>query len=148
MVMEWMSRLYGIADLSEIAKELAEIISQFRVVTFTGNLGAGKTTLIKMLCGHLGVKETVSSPTFSLVNQYSTQGTEVGDVLFHIDLYRLNSEKEAFDAGIEEHLFSGHLCLVEWPEKAIEIIPVNALRVEITTQDHEQRHIRVVSGEN
>jgi tRNA threonylcarbamoyladenosine biosynthesis protein TsaE len=148
MVMEWMSRLYGIVDLSEIAKELAEIISQFRVVTFTGNLGAGKTTLIKMLCGHLGVKETVSSPTFSLVNQYSTQGTEVGDVLFHIDLYRLNSEEEAFDAGIEEHLFSGHLCLVEWPEKAIEIIPGNALRVEITTQDHEQRHIRVVSGEN
>ncbi len=148
MVMEWMSRLYGIADLSKIAKELAEIIRQFRVVTFTGNLGAGKTTLIKMLCVHLGVKETVSSPTFSLVNQYSTQGTEVGDVLFHIDLYRLNSEEEAFDAGIEEHLFSGHLCLVEWPEKAIEIIPVNALRVEITTQDHEQRHIRVVSGEN
>ena len=148
MVMEWMSRSYGIADLSEIAKELAVIISQFRVVTFTGNLGAGKTTLIKMLCGYLGVKETVNSPTFSLVNQYSTQGTEVGNILFHIDLYRLNSEEEAFDAGIEEHLFSGHLCLVEWPEKAIEIIPGNALRIEITTQDHEQRHIRVVSGEN
>jgi tRNA threonylcarbamoyladenosine biosynthesis protein TsaE len=72
----------------------------------------------------------------------------VGDVLFHIDLYRLKNEEEAFDAGIEEHLFSGHLCLVEWPEKAIGIIPDNTLRVEITTQDHEQRHIRVVSGEN
>jgi tRNA threonylcarbamoyladenosine biosynthesis protein TsaE len=148
MVMEWMSRLYGIADLSEITKELAQIISQFRVVTFTGNLGAGKTTLIKMLCWHWGVKETVNSPTFSLVNQYSTDGAEVGDVLFHIDLYRLKNEEEAFDAGIEEHLFSGHLCLVEWPEKAIGIIPGNTLRVEITTQDHEQRHIRVVSGEN
>jgi tRNA threonylcarbamoyladenosine biosynthesis protein TsaE len=148
MVMEWMSRLYGITDLSEITKELAQIISQFRVVTFTGNLGAGKTTLIKMLCAHLGVKETVNSPTFSLVNQYTIEGAEVGDVLFHIDLYRLNNEEEAFDAGIEEHLFSGHLCLVEWPEKAIGIIPDNTLRVEITTQDHEQRHIRVVSGEN
>ncbi len=148
MVMEWMSRLYGIADLSEITKELAQIISQFRVVTFTGNLGAGKTTLIKMLCWHWGVKETVNSPTFSLVNQYSTDGAEVGDVLFHIDLYRLKNEEEAFDAGIEEHLFSGHLCLIEWPEKAIGIIPGNTLRVEITTQDHEQRHIRVVSGEN
>jgi tRNA threonylcarbamoyladenosine biosynthesis protein TsaE len=148
MVMEWMSRLYGITDLSEITKELAQIISQFRVVTFTGNLGAGKTTLIKMLCWHWGVKETVNSPTFSLVNQYSTEGGEVGDVLFHIDLYRLKNEEEAFDAGIEEHLFSGHLCLVEWPEKAIGIIPDNTLRVEITTQDHEQRHIRVVSGEN
>lgn len=148
MVMEWMSRLYGIADLPEIAKELAQIISQFRVVTFTGNLGAGKTTLIKVLCGHLGVKETVNSPTFSLVNQYSIEGAEVGVVLFHIDLYRLKNEEEAFDAGIEEHLFSGHLCLVEWPEKAIGIIPDNTLRVEITTQDHEQRHIRVVSGEN
>ena len=148
MVMEWMSRLYGITDLSEITKELAQIISQFRVVTFTGNLGAGKTTLIKMLCWHWGVKETVNSPTFSLVNQYSTEGAEVGDVLFHIDLYRLKNEEEAFDAGIEEHLFSGHLCLVEWPEKAIGIVPDNTLRVEITTQDHEQRHIRVVSGEN
>jgi tRNA threonylcarbamoyladenosine biosynthesis protein TsaE len=148
MVMEWMSRLYGITDLPEITKELAQIISQFRVVTFTGNLGAGKTTLIKMLCAHLGVKETVNSPTFSLVNQYSIEGAEVGNVLFHIDLYRLKNEEEAFDAGIEEHLFSGHLCLVEWPEKAIGIIPDNTLRVEITTQDHEQRHIRVVSGEN
>jgi tRNA threonylcarbamoyladenosine biosynthesis protein TsaE len=146
--MEWMSRLYGITDLPEITKELAQIISQFRVVTFTGNLGAGKTTLIKMLCAHLGVKETVNSPTFSLVNQYSIEGAEVGNVLFHIDLYRLKNEEEAFDAGIEEHLFSGHLCLVEWPEKAIGIIPDNTLRVEITTQDHEQRHIRVVSGEN
>lgn len=143
-----MSRLYGIADLSEIAKELAEIISQFKVVTFTGNLGVGKTTLIKRLCGHLGVKETVNSPTFSLVNQYAIEGMEVGDCLFHIDLYRLNNEEEAFDAGIEEHLFSGQLCLVEWPEKAIGIIPGNALRVEITTQAHQQRHIRVVSGEN
>jgi tRNA threonylcarbamoyladenosine biosynthesis protein TsaE len=146
--MEWMSRLYGITDLPEITKELAQIISQFRVVTFTGNLGAGKTTLIKMLCAHLGVKETVNSPTFSLVNQFSIEGAEVGNVLFHIDLYRLKNEEEAFDAGIEEHLFSGHLCLVEWPEKAIGIIPDNTLRVEITTQDHEQRHIRVVSGEN
>jgi tRNA threonylcarbamoyladenosine biosynthesis protein TsaE len=94
------------------------------------------------------VKETVNSPTFSLVNQYSIEGAEVGNVLFHIDLYRLKNEEEAFDAGIEEHLFSGHLCLVEWPEKAIGIIPGNTLRVEITTQDHEQRHIRVVSGEN
>ncbi len=148
MVMEWMSRLYGITDLPEITKELAQIISQFRVVTFTGNLGAGKTTLIKRLCCHWGVKETVNSPTFSLVNQYSTEGAEVGDVLFHIDLYRLKNEEEAFNAGIEEHLFSGHLCLVEWPEKVIGIIPGNTLRVEITTQDHEQRHIRVVSGEN
>jgi tRNA threonylcarbamoyladenosine biosynthesis protein TsaE len=148
MAMEWMSRLYGIADLSEVAKELAQIISQFRVVTFTGNLGAGKTTLIKMLCSNWGVKETVNSPTFSLVNQYSTDGAAVGELLFHIDLYRLKNEEEAFDAGIEEYLFSGHLCLVEWPEKAIGIIPDNTLRVEITTQDHEQRHIRVVSGEN
>ena len=117
-------------------------------VGLLGVNGAGKTTLIKMLCWHWGVKETVNSPTFSLVNQYSTEGAEVGDVLFHIDLYRLKNEEEAFDAGIEEHLFSGHLCLVEWPEKAIGIIPDNTLRVEITTQDHEQRHIRVVSGEN
>ena len=146
--MEWMSKTYGIADLPLVAKELAQIIESFKVVTFTGNLGAGKTTLVKILCQHWGVKETVSSPTFSLVNQYTCNHPVIGNCIFHIDLYRVKNTEEAYGAGVEDNLYSGDLCLVEWPEKAMEIIPEDALRVEISGQDHEQRHIRVVSGEN
>jgi tRNA threonylcarbamoyladenosine biosynthesis protein TsaE len=101
-----------------------------------------------MLCHLWGVQETVSSPTYALVNQYSTQNEKTGSLIYHIDLYRVKGEEEAFDAGIEDHLYSGHLCLVEWPEKALGIIPKGALTVEISYASDEQRHIRVVSDEN
>jgi tRNA threonylcarbamoyladenosine biosynthesis protein TsaE len=146
--MEWMSKTYGIADLPLLAKELAQIIEPYKVVTFTGNLGAGKTTLVKILCQLWGVDETVSSPTFSLVNQYTCNHPVIGNCIYHIDLYRVKNAEEAYGAGVEDNLYSGDLCLVEWPEKAMEIIPKDALRVEISGLDHEQRHIRVVSGEN
>lgn len=143
-----MSKTYGIADLPLLAKELAQIIEPYKVVTFTGNLGAGKTTLVKILCQLWGVDETVSSPTFSLVNQYTCNHPVIGNCIYHIDLYRVKNAEEAYGAGVEDNLYSGDLCLVEWPEKAMEIIPKDALRVEISGLDHEQRHIRVVSGEN
>lgn len=139
---------YGIAELPPIAHELAEVISRFKVVTFSGNLGAGKTTLIKQLCAIWGVKGNISSPTFSLVNQYSTNHEAIGSLIYHIDLYRVKDEEEAYHAGIEDDLYSGQLCLVEWPEKAPAIIPNNALMVEITYVSDDQRHIRVVSAEN
>lgn len=146
--MMWMDKNYGIAEIQQVATELTELIQQFKVVTFSGNLGAGKTSLIKMLCQLWGVQENVSSPTYALVNQYSAQNEKIGPLIYHIDLYRVKGEEEAFDAGIEDHLYSGHLCLVEWPEKATEIIPKDALAVEISYVSDDQRHIRVVSGEN
>lgn len=146
--MKWMDKNYGIAEMQLVAAELAEIINQFKVVTFSGNLGAGKTSLVKMLCHLWGVQETVSSPTYALVNQYNANHAKTGPVIYHIDLYRVKDEEEAFDAGIEDHLYSGNLCLVEWPEKAIGIIPKGALAVEISYVDDGQRHIRVLSDEN
>jgi tRNA threonylcarbamoyladenosine biosynthesis protein TsaE len=146
--MMWMDKNYGIAEMQIVAFELAELINQFKVVTFSGNLGAGKTSLIKMLCHLWGVQETVSSPTYALVNQYKADSEKTGTLIYHIDLYRVKDEEEAFDAGIEDHLYSGHLCLVEWPEKAIGIIPKGALTVEISYVSDEQRHIRVLSDEN
>ena len=139
---------YGIAELPAVAHELAEVISRFKVVTFSGNLGAGKTTLVKHLCAIWGVQGNISSPTFSLVNQYSSDHEAVGSLIYHIDLYRVKDEEEAYNAGIEDDLYSGQLCLVEWPEKAPAIIPENALMVEITYVSDDQRHIRVVSAEN
>lgn len=146
--MTWIDKNYGIAEMQIVAAELAEVISQFKVVTFSGNLGAGKTSLIKILCHLWGVQETVSSPTYALVNQYNAHHEKTGPLIYHIDLYRVKDEEEAFDAGIEDHLYSGHLCLVEWPEKAKGIIPKGALSVEISYVTDEQRHIRVLSDEN
>ena len=146
--MTLMEKNYGMAELPAIAFELAELISRFKVVTFSGNLGAGKTTLIKQLCAIWGVQGNISSPTFSLVNQYSSDHEAVGSLIYHIDLYRVKDEEEAYNAGIEDDLYSGQLCLVEWPEKAPAIIPENALMVEITYVSDDQRHIRVVSAEN
>lgn len=146
--MTLMEKNYGIAELPAIAIELAEVISRFKVVTFSGNLGSGKTTLIKQLCAIWGVQGSVSSPTFSLVNQYTTANKAIGALIYHIDLYRLTGEEEAYNAGIEENLYSNQLCLVEWPERAPAIIPDHALRVEITYVSDDQRHIKVVSAEN
>lgn len=146
--MTLMEKNYGIAELPAIAFELAELISRFKVVTFSGNLGAGKTTLIKQLCAVWGVQGNISSPTFSLVNQYATDHEAVGSLIYHIDLYRVKDEEEAYNAGIEDDLYSGQLCLVEWPEKAPAIIPDNALKVLIEYVSGDQRHIKVVSAEN
>ena len=146
--MKWMDKNYGIVEMPLIAAELAEVISRFKVVTFSGNLGAGKTTLIKTLCQLWGVEDTVSSPTYALVNQYKCKEEKVGAFIYHIDLYRVKDEEEAYDAGVEDNLYSGHLCLVEWPEKAFGIIPEGSLQVEITYISPEQRHIQVVSVEN
>lgn len=146
--MKWMDKNYGIAEMPLIAAELVEVISRFNVVTFSGNLGAGKTTLIKTLCELWGVEDAVSSPTYALVNQYQCNVENRGAYIYHIDLYRLKGEEEAYDAGIEDTLYSGHLCLVEWPEKAAGIIPEGALKIEITNISPDERHIQVVSAEN
>jgi tRNA threonylcarbamoyladenosine biosynthesis protein TsaE len=146
--MKWIDKNYGVAEMQIVAAELAEVISQFKVVTFSGNLGAGKTSLIKMLCHLWGVQDTVSSPTYALVNQYTAQNEKTGPLIYHIDLYRVKDEEEAFQAGIEDHLYSGDLCLVEWPEKAKGIIPKGALSVEISYVTDEERYIRVHSDEN
>ena len=146
--MMWIDKNYGIADIPIIAAELSDVITRFNVVTFSGNLGAGKTIIIKTLCQLWGVEDAVSSPTYALVNQYKSNDVNRGSTIYHIDLYRLKDEEEAYDAGIEENLYSGHLCLVEWPEMALGIIPDGALKVEITYISPDQRHIQVVSAEN
>jgi tRNA threonylcarbamoyladenosine biosynthesis protein TsaE len=110
--------------------------------------GAGKTTLIKALCKALGVQEMVSSPTFALVNEYEATNLAPRTRVYHIDLYRLAAEDEAIRAGIEDHLYSGDLCLVEWPQRAWGIMPENILRVILASPEIDHRHIRVMTGKN
>lgn len=108
--------------LDEISQAAQKVIAQNpnKVILFHGEMGAGKTTFIKALSKALGVSEATSSPTFSLVNEYETEN---GDLIYHFDVYRLKDESEAYDMGIDEYLYSGEWCFIEWAEKIPSLIP-------------------------
>lgn len=126
-------------ELDDAASRFLDMAGTHRIMAFSGELGAGKTTFIQALCRRLGVTSDVNSPTFSLVNEYFTSG---GDSIFHIDLYRIESLDELYDLGYEEYFYSGSLCLIEWPEKAERLIPEEALWVRIITVENETRYIQ------
>ena len=108
-----------------------------KVVLFNGAMGAGKTTFIKALCLALGVKSATSSPTFSLVNEYEA----AEGLVYHFDMYRLKHESEAFDFGIEDYLYSGNWCFIEWAEKIPNLIPEEHLVVTLTVLNDGKRHL-------
>lgn len=114
-----MTITFSIEQLDQVAKQLLEQ-NLNKVLLFNGEMGAGKTTLIKKLCENLGVNEPTSSPTFSLVNEYYTANNQY---IYHFDCYRLKTEIEALDMGIDEYLYSGHWCFIEWAEKITNLIP-------------------------
>lgn len=119
------------ADLSEldrVADQLIELGGGVPVWLFFGQMGAGKTTLIKKICEKLGVNGIVQSPTFSIVNEYTTQARKT---IYHFDLYRLKNETEAYDIGVEEYLYSGNYCFFEWPEKIESLWPDEYLEIQI-----------------
>lgn len=103
---------YQISDLPDVSKQIIELAQNHKIWTFNGEMGAGKTTLIKAVCATLGVIDEVSSPTFSMVNEYKTTN---GETVFHFDFYRIKSLSEAYDLGIEDYFDSGNICLIEWP---------------------------------
>jgi tRNA threonylcarbamoyladenosine biosynthesis protein TsaE len=114
-----MEAIFSLDEIDTIAIKILSEQPQ-KVILFNGNMGVGKTTLIKALAKNLGVNDVTSSPTFSLVNEYQTNNNEL---LFHFDVYRLKNETEAMDMGIEEYLYSGNWCFIEWPEKIPNLIP-------------------------
>jgi len=124
-------------DLLAAAEKLLEINN--KIVLFYGDMGAGKTTFIKAICQVLGVTDTVSSPTFSIVNEYESP---VGPV-FHFDFYRLKNETEALDLGYEEYLYSGNYCFIEWPEKIPNLLPEHAAKVSLTITGDQERLIQI-----
>lgn len=114
-----MTTTFSIAQLEDISKQILNQ-SPNKVILFNGEMGVGKTTLIKQLCKTLGVKDATSSPTFSLVNEYQTDNNQT---VYHFDFYRLNKETEALDMGVDDYFYSGNWCFVEWPEKIENLIP-------------------------
>jgi len=131
----------SIEELSFIAEQLVQFGNGVKVWLFWGEMGAGKTTLIKKICAHLGVYDNVNSPTFSLVNEYETKA---GETVYHFDFYRIKNEREALDIGVEEYLDSGNLCLVEWPDKITSILPEHYLEISIEEKENLQRQIRLL----
>ena len=129
----------NIEELSDVAKRILKFTLPYKKFLFFGEMGVGKTTLIKALSLHLGVQDVVSSPTFSIVNEYITQKKEK---IYHFDFYRIKDEGEAFDLGYEEYFFSSAFCFVEWPERAPNLIEDNMVKIFIHTEK-EKRVIKV-----
>lgn len=129
-------------DLQELRAVAAQILSAYaddRIFLLHGSMGAGKTTLVNALCKELGVEDATSSPTFSIVNEYSGErGT-----IFHFDFYRLKNEEEALDLGYEDYFYSGAYCFVEWPEKIASLTPDDARQISIEILSPNSRKITV-----
>ena len=130
----------SLQELDSAAMRFLEAAGGAKVIAFSGELGAGKTTFIQAICRNLGITVEVNSPTFSLVNEYFTPE---GDSVFHFDFYRIETPEELFDMGYEEYFYSGSLCLIEWPEKASGLMPEDTLMVNITVGENESRVIQL-----
>lgn len=131
-----------ISDLTSVAKALLDDLKTTHVIAFDGQMGAGKTTFVLTVLRAMGIEETHGSPTFSLVNEYSSPF--YGRV-FHFDLYRLRSEEEAYDIGIEEMVYGDAYCFIEWPDKIMHLLPEDTIVVKIRLNDELDR---VISWEN
>jgi tRNA threonylcarbamoyladenosine biosynthesis protein TsaE len=128
------------SDLPQAAAELLSFIGQKTIILFEGEMAAGKTTFIKAICAQKGVTEPVSSPSFSLVNEYEDGD---GELIYHFDFYRIEHQEEALDIGALEYFSSGNLCLIEWPSKVPDLLPLE--RVEVSLEHGETEEARIIS---
>lgn len=134
---------FAINDLTQLPAVAASILSTHpqKIWAFYGEMGAGKTTLIKEICKCLGVTNTMSSPTYSIVNEYHTNNN---NKIYHFDFYRIKLLQEAVDIGCEEYFESGSYCFIEWPEKIGYLLPNACLKIKINLTDNENRVITIV----
>jgi tRNA threonylcarbamoyladenosine biosynthesis protein TsaE len=130
-----------LGDLHRVAEVLVKMAGEIKTIAFYGEMGAGKTTFIKAICKELGVTDTVSSPTFSIVNEYSSPNGSV----YHFDFYRIKSQAEALDIGYEDYIDSGQYCLIEWPEKIPDLLPNELLTIKLEIGEMNQRTITLYS---
>ncbi len=131
-----MEIFYTLEDIESAANKVLSFSATNKVFTFTGELGAGKTTLIKAICRHLGVSEPVTSPTYSIIHEYRAAD---GIKIYHMDLYRINSLQEAIEAGAGENIASGEFCFIEWPDKIESLLSQNVVALNITITGEHQR---------
>jgi tRNA threonylcarbamoyladenosine biosynthesis protein TsaE len=125
-------------DIRQAAQQFVEAMGENTVFAFYGKMGAGKTTFIKALCEELGVEDTVTSPTFAIVNEYEAAK---GRPIYHFDFYRIKKVSEAYDMGCEEYFYSGHPCFIEWPELIEEVLPEETVNVTIEALPDGERRL-------
>lgn len=130
---------FSLDEINNVA-ELIVAAKPNKVLLFNGEMGAGKTTFIKQLCKTLGVTEVTSSPTFSLVNEYETTDNQI---IYHFDFYRLKKETEALDMGVDDYLYSGHWCFIEWAENIANLLPENYSTITIEVLPDEKRLLKL-----
>ena len=122
-------RINSLADINEAAKTFVENMGDGKVFAFYGKMGAGKTTFVKAICECLGVDDVITSPTFAIVNEYTSATT--GEAIYHFDFYRIKKLEEVYDMGYEDYFYSGSLCFLEWPELIEDLLPEDATKVTI-----------------
>jgi len=128
-------------ELENFADQFWKHVKDAKVFAFHGEMGAGKTTIISALCHYKGTKDVTGSPTFSIINEYSYSENGASKKIFHIDLYRLKDEEEVVQAGVEDCIYSGSICMVEWPEKASDLFDENTVHVFIKPVSETEREI-------
>lgn len=138
--MEW---IFTPDEIQKTAENFWEKIKDAKVIAFYGPMGSGKTTFIHALCDAKGVKDVVGSPTFSIINEYFFTEKGIEKRIYHIDLYRLKDEQEAIQAGVEDCLYSDHICLVEWPEEISSLLPEDTIHVYLEIIDASTRKLRL-----
>ena len=129
--------LENLSDLPAAAEKLMKFAGDEKIFLFKGDMGAGKTTFIKSLCKYAGIDENVTSPTFSIVNEYRSAETRI----YHFDFYRLKKQEEALDMGYEEYFYSGNYCFIEWPEKIESLLPQHYIRIDIQVYPDGKRSL-------
>ena len=134
-----MNKNYTLEDLPHIASEIISSVTNKKLL-FYGQMGVGKTTLIKEICNQIGVLDTISSPTFSLVNEYHTANSEI---VYHFDFYRIEDENEAHDIGIEDYFYSDAWCLIEWPQNIQNLLPLESTEIHISILENGNRNIQL-----
>ncbi len=130
-------KIDSIENIGKAAHEFITLMGDYTVFAFYGKMGAGKTTFINALCKELGVDDITNSPSFSIINEYRSETT--AELIYHFDCYRLESEDEACDIGVEDYFDSGALCLIEWPERIENLLPTDTVTVSITEEDDGSR---------
>lgn len=129
--------VFKLEDIDKAAEWVLEVVGDKRVIAFYGGMGAGKTTLIKAICKKLGVEDTVTSPTFAIVNEYADGN---GDPVYHFDFYRIKKLEEVRDISFDEYAYSGYFCFLEWPELIEDLLPEDTIKISISETD-EKREI-------
>jgi len=142
--MEYSYVIHAETDIGRVANEVVPILKEYKVVAFFGNMGVGKTTFIKGVCEVLGVEDSVTSPSFAIVNEYEGNDNQV---IFHFDFYRLKDVSEVFDMGYEDYFFSDHICLIEWPEKIASVLPDDRIDAYLSENEDGSRSLKLKTAD-